>query len=409
MNTPKSNADAVKPDAVKSDAAKLDGAKLDAAELDAAKLDAVQHPQGAKTVPPRPEAGAFGHRLLHPFGSMDIGASHLTHRMAPSQFVQATASSPPLWLFSANSTGNISPYASAINMPPRGYPEIIFGIDGIPTDDIVPRVFPNNHLSANTLSHTPLPMSTTHHEASLARMQTLTGAENTPYTANHAINIWRSANNKILPPARHPPTNTQTKLPTQEAQNKTGTHDTNYLLPPPLNNKKRAMATPTSARSRLPDDPNANYQPESSVEDTTVNTRSTRRRLAPPSSEAATPTPRATPAPSDIVVNGHHCTVDPHTGAFVASTHGVYKVSPQLHGIRKALGEATWSEYVALVEKMVAGLIEDDEYAKQEGALFMTYAPNMKVKIRKMVIKMVEMGKLVPGGEGGIDVNGAGL
>jgi hypothetical protein len=396
MNTQMSNADAVKPDA----------AKLDAAKLDAATLDAVQHPQGAKTVPPRPETGVFGHRLLHPFGSMDIGASHLTHRMAPSQFVQATTSSPPLWLFSANSTGNISPYASAINMPYRGYPETTFGVNGMPTDDIVPRVFPNNHLSAHTVSQTPLPMPTTHHEASLGRMQTPTGAENTPYTANHAINIWRSANNKILPPARHPPTNTQTNLPNQEAQNKNGAHDTKYLRPTPINNKKRAMATP---RSRLSDDPNANYQPESSVEDTTVNTRSTRRRLAPPSSEAASPASRATPASSGIVVNGHQCTVDPHTGAFVASTHGVYKVSPQLHGIRKALGEATWSEYVALVEKLVAGLIEDDEYAKQEGALFMTYAPNMKAKIRKMVVKMVEMGKWVPGGEGGNGVEGAGL
>ena len=93
----------------------------DAAKPDASKPGIVQHPLGAKTVPPRSGAGPLGQRTLHPFGSMDIGALHPNLHQAPSQFASAT----PPWLSDqqlmrgASSTGTISAYAFPINMPCR--------------------------------------------------------------------------------------------------------------------------------------------------------------------------------------------------------------------------------------------------------------------------------------------------
>lgn len=104
------------------------------------------------------------------------------------------------------------------------------------------------------------------------------------------------------------------------------------------------------------------------------------------------PTPRTArlrPLRATTMVNGFPCTTDSRTGAQVASTFKKYSVSPQLHGIRKALGEQDWALYVELVEQMLDGSMTEAELAPKEGSIFQTFNAGMRRQIRAMMVKMV--------------------
>jgi hypothetical protein len=65
-------------------------------------------------------------------------------------------------------------------------------------------------------------------------------------------------------------------------------------------------------------------------------------------------------------------------------------ITPQLAGIRQALGDANWNEYVKLVEQMVIqGAITEGELDRRARRLFRMSNEKLWEKVQKMMVKMV--------------------
>lgn len=63
-----------------------------------------------------------------------------------------------------------------------------------------------------------------------------------------------------------------------------------------------------------------------------------------------------------------------------------YNLTSELEGIKRALGEDDWIEYVALVEERESGEISGSEFEKQERRIFQTPSiPGLQRVIREMV------------------------
>lgn len=155
--------------------------------------------------------------------------------------------------------------------------------------------------------------------------------------------------------------------------------------------RSRAHSTKPSADRNKSLSPDAGFIPSTEAPPT-QSTRSTRRH-AHPDGDLPARTPDPTPsAPQITTVNGFLCTVDPQTGSPVASTYGPYAVSPQLHGIRLALGEANWEDYITLVEALETGHASEADVSKKENAMFLCDGKGVKKKIRGMVRDMVLSG-----------------
>ncbi|KAF1968865.1 hypothetical protein BU23DRAFT_254859 [Bimuria novae-zelandiae CBS 107.79] len=121
---------------------------------------------------------------------------------------------------------------------------------------------------------------------------------------------------------------------------------------------------------------------------------SAQRRTRPRHAAAEGHHPNDTPAPTKpargtLTINSFACTIDPLTGNPVASVHGLYSVSPQLHGIRKALGDTSWATYMHLIEQLVDGSIDEEELDREERRLFQCSIASGRTNIRGKMLNMV--------------------
>ena len=158
----------------------------------------------------------------------------------------------------------------------------------------------------------------------------------------------------------------------------------------PTEDRKVRYSQPSEVHNGIP---SPAITPTSSIDAAPAqSTRSTRRHPLP-EDDPTESTPLHTAFPSqDTTVNGYPCKLDPQTGNPVASTYGPYAVSPELHGIRRALGEANWEDYITLVEALETGRATEDEVAKKESSIFQCRGKGARKKIRGMVRDMVLSG-----------------
>ncbi|KAL1597697.1 hypothetical protein SLS60_008183 [Paraconiothyrium brasiliense] len=158
-----------------------------------------------------------------------------------------------------------------------------------------------------------------------------------------------------------------------------------------------------SRRRRVSEERDGTYRGESPDQDTprqsiegasAYKTRSMRRKAG---REATVAPARPQDLSGTLTANGFPSAVNVPTGDFVASIFGVYAVPPQLQGIRTALGEANWKEYVDLVEQIIVCTISERFFYASERRMFQSFNDKMRMSIRKRAIRMVEAVKTTQG------------
>ena len=294
-----------------------------------------KRPPGAKTVPPRTRVGSLGPRIPYPFGFMNIGAAHPTRHLAVEQFDPST---PPGHLVqqlvnNENSPACVPPYTPCDLTriaPLDAYSQNPFhSPDSTYTGDGMSRAHSHYHVSVSS----PSP-STPHEETGFKDNQAIASINTSLRNPHYNTKVWRNAP-KILDLADQ---NSLENMPRLVVR---------------LKNKNSSDAPPTSSQS--------------------TSTSSSRQY---PFRIPGEPAPRDPPTTSS--------NSDP-------STYGQYIIPKKLIGIRKALGEADWSRYVANVEARLAGNIDEAELERRERSMFMTYGPKMRGQIRKHMVDMVQM------------------
>jgi hypothetical protein len=67
-----------------------------------------------------------------------------------------------------------------------------------------------------------------------------------------------------------------------------------------------------------------------------------------------------------------------------------YSVPTKLEGIKQALGEEGWNDYLILTERKLLGEVTEDEFEARSKQIFMVLEEQIGQRIEKLVLKMVE-------------------
>ncbi|KAJ4352208.1 uncharacterized protein N0V89_007555 [Didymosphaeria variabile] len=369
---------------------------------------------GSKTVPTRPSPAAP--RPQHPFGAMRLELSRGMRRLAPP--VQnpltdrsATSTTGPLAVsmqdrpvpshIAEHEEGNSSasrdgPYranntAIYADLGPNPFafhpgrslytPQLQSGQSGFP--GTAPVVYQNTYLPPNVYS-----MAMSQPRVPFSATQPLAGNKRQRQIANLGEDHYDYST--VSTPTQNTPA-PKKRLSTLTAPSATTpAHDSSQAVP----STTGKLQVP--GRRRASEERDGTYRGESPEQDTprqsieggsAYKTRLSRRKA---DADAAVAPARPQDLLATLTVNGFLSATDSHTGNPVASTFGVYAVPPQLHGIRAALGEASWKEYVDLVEKVIDCTISEDNFDAAERRMFHSFNEKMRMSIRKKMIKMVE-------------------
>lgn len=90
--------------------------------------------------------------------------------------------------------------------------------------------------------------------------------------------------------------------------------------------------------------------------------------------------------------------------ANASTTHGqpqgpaapTYVLSQPLLGLRGAIGEANWKQYIQLVEQFVDQAVNDEQFVRGQRRIFHGQAPTIEKQARRLMEKMVIDGRGVP-------------